>query len=100
VLARVADIMRRAGPHLRPRLADLARRARGAATAPCGTGAEWVLDELARAALPDHAWLRAVGAFGDSYSARRHDEGGPADELSVVALIVFVPRHAAPDSPG
>jgi len=65
VIERIAHIVRRAPQHRRPAVVTLARAARRAALLPCGAGAERVLGELAAAEMPDDAWLRAVGAFGE-----------------------------------
>ncbi len=86
LLHRVAAIARRATPDRRPALAALASQARRAATLPCGAGAERVLDELARATMPDEAWLRAVGAFE---ALHRRTETASDGELELEALIVF-----------
>jgi hypothetical protein len=49
-----------------------------------------VLSEVAAAALPDGAWLRAVGAWADAQSSR---SGATADEgeLQIAGIIVFEP---------
>ena len=65
VIERIAHIVRRAPLHRRPAVVTLAQVARRAALLPCGAGAERVLGELAAAEMPDDAWLRAVGAFGE-----------------------------------
>lgn len=85
LLHRVATIARRAAPDRRAALAALASQARRAATMPCGAGAERVLDELARAMMPDEAWLTAVSAFEALH--RRADTTDV--ELELEALIVF-----------
>jgi sarcosine oxidase delta subunit len=46
------------------------RAARTAATATLSAGAERVLDELARAAMQDEAWLHAVGEFAALHAQR------------------------------
>lgn len=87
VLRRIAAISRRSPLHARPSILALGERARRAATAPFGAGAEWVLDQLAGAALPDAQWLRAVAAFGDAHALRgSHTLSGRA--IVVRALIV------------
>ncbi|HKG92384.1 MAG TPA: DEAD/DEAH box helicase [Gemmatimonadaceae bacterium] len=63
VLQRIARITRRAPSHLRPSLAELALDARQAAAATHGAGTEARFAELARAELPDLAWLEAVGTL-------------------------------------
>jgi hypothetical protein len=47
-----------------------------------GSGAETVLAELADAAMPDEAWLRAVETFGELH---RKDE--PKEGRRVVAIL-------------
>jgi hypothetical protein len=91
VLARIASIYHRAPRHVRPRLTPLVDRARRAALTPCGIGAESVLGQLADAMLPDAAWLRAVGAFGDAYAGSRPAGPQPAPAPMVAGLIVFAP---------
>ncbi len=87
VLRRIAAISRRSPLHARPSILALGERARRAATAPFGAGAEWVLDQLAGAALPDAQWLRAVAAFGDAH-ALRASHALLGREIAVRALIV------------
>lgn len=84
-MRRLVSITTRAPHHLRPTLAPLAARARRAITLPFGVGAERVLDDLATAALPDEAWLRALGTFADVQErARQRDPGEP----TLVALLI------------
>lgn len=87
-LRRISTITARAPLHRRPELVALAAGARRAVTVPCGVGAESVLGEIARAPMPDEAWLRALVAFGDAHGARQRSAGDPAPR--VVALIVGV----------
>jgi len=87
-LRRISTITAHAPLHRRPALAALAAGARRAVTVPCGAGAESVLGEIARAPMPDEAWLRALAAFGDAHGARQRSAGDPAPCL--VALIVGV----------
>jgi superfamily II DNA or RNA helicase len=89
VFARIASIVRRAPAHLRPSVLALSDRARRATAAPFGTGAEWVLGQLAGASLPDIAWLRTISAFGDTYGARVAPQDVAREGLRVSALIVF-----------
>ena len=90
VIGRIAAIARRLPAHRRVALASLAVGAREAALAPCGAGGEWVLEELARADLPDEAWLRAVRAFGESAVAGR-PLASDAVRVRVVALLLLHP---------
>jgi hypothetical protein len=87
-LRRISTITAHAPLHRRPELAALAAGARRAVTVPCGAGAESVLGEIARAPMPDEAWLRALAAFGDAHGARQRSAGDPGPCL--VALIVGV----------
>ena len=96
VADRIAAITRRAPRHLRPAIAALAATARRTVTAHYGVGAERVLGELAESSMPDEAWLRAVGTFGEVHGA-----GGPPEAANepLLALLVFVDparRVAAP----
>ncbi|HKV52872.1 MAG TPA: DEAD/DEAH box helicase [Gemmatimonadaceae bacterium] len=86
-MRRIVSITSRAPPHLRPRLAPLAARARRAITLPFGIGAERVLHDLATATLPDEAWLRALGTFADV-----QERGGapPERTLTLVAMLIGV----------
>ncbi|HEX6058702.1 MAG TPA: DEAD/DEAH box helicase [Gemmatimonadaceae bacterium] len=88
VVRRIAKIAAGAPMHRRGALAPLVARARDVATSPCGIGAERVLGALAAAPMPDEAWLRALGAFGELH-ARRGAGRGPA-ETRVAALLVLV----------
>jgi hypothetical protein len=88
VLRRIAAISRRSPMHTRPTILALGERARRAATARYGAGAEWVLDQLAGATLPDAQWLRAVAAFGDAHAARA-SRTPLGREIEVKAVIVF-----------
>ncbi|HEU4566326.1 MAG TPA: helicase-related protein, partial [Gemmatimonadaceae bacterium] len=91
-LRRIAAITARAPRHHRALVARLAGRARHAVTARYGTGPERVLAELAAAPMPDDAWLRAVGAFGELHAAPAPAaEEGPAPEVLAVLLLVPPP---------
>lgn len=63
LLQRVDRISRQTARHAQTARAPLVHAARAAATATLSAGAERVLDELARAPMPDDAWLHAVGEF-------------------------------------
>ena len=97
VIERIAAIVRRSPHHRRAAVLALASSARRAALAAGGVGTERVLDELARAALPDEPWLRAVGAFGDAHA---HDgaAGEPASAPRVRAILLL--QRAPADAPG
>ncbi|HEY4129353.1 MAG TPA: helicase-related protein, partial [Gemmatimonadaceae bacterium] len=62
-LARVARTLERAPRHRRAQLAPLANAARAVALTPLGEGAERILETLAKAELPDEAWLRSIATF-------------------------------------
>lgn len=89
VIRRIAAIARRMPAHRRVDLATLAASARRAALARCGAGGERVLEELARADLPDEAWLRAVRAFGESTAAGREVERAAPAGVEVLALLLL-----------
>jgi hypothetical protein len=91
VLGRIAAITRRTPMHARPTILALAERARRAAASPFGTGAEWVLDQLAGASMPDARWLRTVAAFGDAHRTRRVESPALDRRIELVALIVLGP---------
>jgi superfamily II DNA or RNA helicase len=63
-LARVSQALERAPRHRRAQLALLADAARAIAIAPLAEGAERILETLAKAELPDEAWLRSIATFG------------------------------------
>ena len=89
VIDRIAAITARAPSHRRPALAALAHAAREAALVPAGIGAERVLAELAGAAMPDEAWLRAVSTFGSLQP--RLEPAGATARPRLVALLLFQP---------
>lgn len=102
-LARVAQSLARVPRHQRSLIAPLADAARAVATAPLGEGAERILETLARAPLPDEAWLRSIAAFGE-VNARKTDEPGsgtgremasPNRPRGLVALILLEPASTA-----
>ena len=89
VVDRIAAIARRAPRHLRPGIVALAATARQTVSARYGVGAERVLDELAAAQMPDDAWLRAIGAFGQIHD--RTPPGEPeGDAAWITALLLLV----------
>jgi hypothetical protein len=89
VLERIAAILARAPHHDRPLLAAAADRARDAAIAPLGAGAERALADLATAPIPDRDWLQAVAAFADAH--RRPAPRAPSAAIALVALILLEP---------
>jgi hypothetical protein len=82
-LRRIAGLASHAPHHRRALLAPLAMAARRAVSAPYALGAERVLDELASAALPDEAWLRALASFAEVHGARAA-EGTAARLIAVI----------------
>lgn len=85
ILRRVNAIAGRTRRHERNSLSAVIGAARRAATVTMPAGAERVLNELAGAALPDEAWLRAIGQFGEIHG-RAADS--PPDEILVLLLLV------------
>ena len=82
-LRRIAALSARAPHHRRALIAPLAMAARRVVAAPYALGAERVLDELARAPLPDEAWLRALASFGAMH-------GADATESNDARLVVVI----------
>ncbi len=93
VVDRIAAIARRAPRHLRPGIVALAATARHTVSARYGVGAERVLDELAAARMPDEAWLRAIGTFGEIHdpAAARSRARDAEPWLVVMVLLVALP---------
>ncbi|MDQ3698156.1 MAG: DEAD/DEAH box helicase, partial [Gemmatimonadota bacterium] len=88
-LRRIAAITARAPLHRRPLLSALAAEARLVAATTYGVGAERVLAELAVAAMPDEAWLRAVNAFGEVHRpvTRPRRAAPTAADIAAVLLL-------------
>ena len=91
VVDRIAAIARRTPRHLRPGIAELAASARRTATARYGAGAERVLDQLASAELPDEAWLRAIGTFGQLHAPDCPSSPAPGTSVRIRAILLLVP---------
>ena len=85
LIRRVDGISRRTPRHSQARVAPLIRVARDTATARLSAGAERVLDELARASMPDEAWLRAVGEFAALHA------GADRREWRVEVVLLLLP---------
>lgn len=85
-LRRADGIARRTPRHAQPRVALLVHAVRAAATATLSAGAERVFDELARAPLPDDAWLQAVRQF-----AELHARPAVAESRVEVVLLLVPP---------
>jgi Helicase conserved C-terminal domain/SNF2-related domain len=84
VARRIAGIVSKAHAHRRPMLAEMAARARRAATLPLGVEAASALGVLAEADMEDEAWLRAMGAFADAYGHHPSDPG-----VDILAMLLF-----------
>jgi superfamily II DNA or RNA helicase len=84
VLRRVHAIAQRAPRHERASLREMLGAARSVATATLSSGAERVLDELARAELPDVAWLQSLGQFAAIHA--RATSPAPDEILAVLLL--------------
>ncbi len=90
-LRRVAAIAARAPRHRRNEVTRLAALARQVATAPCGAGAERLLEDLVDTELPSgEDWLRALGDFG----AGRGNGAGSSSipRVEPVAILVLTAR--------
>ena len=88
VARRIAGIVSKAHAHRRPMLAEMAARARRAATLPLGVGAVRALGTLAEAVMDDEAWLAAIAAFADD-----HGRTQPAVRpgVEILAMLLFHP---------
>jgi hypothetical protein len=86
IIDRVNGIAKRSRRHERGALAAMLGAARHAATVTMTAGAERVLDQLARAQLPDDAWLRAIGEFGSI-----HGRDAPEGRDEILALLLLTP---------
>jgi hypothetical protein len=87
LIRRIDSISVRAPAHRKPQLREMAARARRAATATYPHSTEAVLIELANAAMPDEAWLKAVESFGSAQRTR--DDYDAADDIRVEAVLFF-----------
>jgi superfamily II DNA or RNA helicase len=88
-LRRIATITARVPHHRRAVVAELASRARRAATMPYGIGGEDALEELNAVEMPDEAWLDAVAELGKKH--RETAERREQRSLTLVALIALQP---------
>lgn len=93
IIDRVNGIARRSRRHERGALASMLGAARSAATITMPAGAELVLDQLARAPLPDDAWLRAIGEFGSI-----HGRAASREPDEILALLLLVPDDYSPSA--
>ncbi len=101
VLARIAAITRRAPPHQRGHVGQLAERARAAALATGGVGAEDHLGRMARdAERTDDAWLRALAATYAPRAAPATTMGVRVGALILLRRGPLAARSPAPPLPG
>ena len=84
VLRRVQSIAQRAHRHERVGMRDMLGAARLVATSTLSAGAERVLDELARADMPDVAWLQTLGEFAAIHARRTTTE---PDAILAILLL-------------
>jgi hypothetical protein len=90
LIRRLDSIGNKALPHEKPRIREIAARARLVAAAPFGSGAERVLAELASAPMPDEAWLHAVESFS-STQRKASDTANPDQQVVVLAVLIIRP---------
>lgn len=89
-LHRLAGILARTPLSRRHEVAAMAARARQAATTTIGAAGELVLGELATAAMPDAAWLRALAAFAEARCGDTHPSLSTGEEPRVLAMILLL----------
>ncbi|HTD61356.1 MAG TPA: DEAD/DEAH box helicase [Gemmatimonadaceae bacterium] len=89
VARRIAGIVSKARAHRRPALADMAARARRAATLPLGIGAEAALGMLADSDMGDEAWLEAIAAFADDHERPPRPARGSGPGVEILAMLLF-----------
>ena len=99
-LHRLAGILARTPLSRRHEVAAIAARARQVASTTIGAAGELVLGELATAAMPDDAWLRALAAFAEARGTDAHPVPSTGEEPRVVAMILLldINSHAFSDS--
>lgn len=84
LLRRISQIVRRARPSDRARIARNAIAARRTVTNPSGAFAESQLEDASRLALPDDEWLAALASCsGSNKSARAHRD------WEIISVILF-----------
>ena len=91
---KIATLIAATARHELSRVAALASRAQMLTRAPLGASGERALESLARAAIADEPWLRAVAALGESRSRSTGAGGGSPfsgspSEMAVLALVVL-----------
>jgi hypothetical protein len=69
------------------------------ASTTIGAAGELVLGELATAAMPDDAWLRALAAFAEARGGDTHPAPSTGEEPRVLAMILLrdISSHAFAD---
>jgi hypothetical protein len=89
-LHRLAGILARTPLSRRHEVAAMAARARQVASTTIGAAGELVLGELATAAMPDDAWLRALAAFAEARGGDSHPAPSTGEEPRVLAMILLL----------
>jgi hypothetical protein len=99
-LHRLAGILARTPISRRQEVAAMAARARQVASTTIGAAGELVLGELATAAMPDDAWLRALAAFAEARGGDTRPSRSTGEEPRVLAMILLLGSslHPFPDS--
>ena len=95
-LHRLAAILARTPLSRRHEVAAMAARARQVASTTIGAAGELVLGELAAAAMPDDAWLRALAAFAEARGGDTHLHRSTGEEPRVLAMILLLDTQYAP----
>src|SRR5690606_14108224 len=86
LLARIAGIAGRVPRHAQSRMNALVSSARAAAMATLPAGTEESLRALASSALPDEAWLRALGELACSVPANGTVTTGGHEVVALLQL--------------
>jgi hypothetical protein len=89
-LHRLAGILARTPLSRRHEVAAIAARARQVASTTIGAAGELVLGELATAAMPDDAWLRALAAFAEARAGDTYPARATGEEARVLAMILLL----------
>ncbi|MFN2400724.1 MAG: helicase-related protein [Gemmatimonadaceae bacterium] len=88
-IRKIAAIAARTPRHRQPLLAALAVRARRVVSAPYGSGAERILDDLVSSTMEDEAWLRALSAFGDIHARPTAASRPPQASAAPLAILLL-----------
>lgn len=90
LLRRISQIVRRARPHDRARIAGIAIAARRAVTSPSGAFVESQLEDASRLSVPDDEWLAALASCSRSNEpARAHRD------WKILSVILFAVQDQA-----